>query len=1014
MKGHLAFVLFSCFIVKIACGQEAGFDPKDPIRNISLAQWTAEDGLSSNNLTHVFQDSKGLLWITSFNGVMMYDGERVEIYDINNLDLLETDGFYTVTEDDNGVIYLGSQGSGLIKYFNGTFSKVESRSGHLPKSIPSLLVSQTGALYIGSNNQGLYKLTDNDVEWIDIPSLNKSTISSIKEDSEGRIWVATEGQGLFCLRNDKLENHLSTNEGLHDNYIESLACTSDGLLMIASTKGLQYIDGNSLLISIDELSDVYINYLFVDEWNSVWAGTENGLARWSGELNKVDWVYGKKGLDLVRLSSIMIDRENSLWLTSSRIGLVRLKESRLTNLMEPDISSNRINILHESWDGNLYIGTDQNQLDIYRDGNYDRIKITTDLAGNGVRDIYHDKDGTFWLATYVGVIHKDGEKETLYSTANGMPANNFRLVLKDKKGFFWFGSRSGGLVKFKDGVVHEIFDNENKLESNFILSIAESSNGNLLIGTHSGGISVLDSSGEVSTYHLKEDDAGVLLFNIDLMSDSTALVTANVGLLYFDGSHLVPVKLTSDRRSKTFFDLVDDGKNNFWVTTNLGILQIDKSDWDSYMSNQIEELPYIVLDENSGMNNKECTGATRSLLTTQGKVMVPTLGGVCEISPNNLRVDNSPPEVLIRSVLVDDEELPIQNEFTVIEPGALRYIFEFAVISYTAPERNQFRYKLEGFEKEWSSSDYSGRVEYTNLPPGKYTFKVVGANESNIWNTNPTTFSFRVKPFFYQTIWFYLLILALMIGIFLIIYKWRISFINRQNVELKKVNAELDRFVYSASHEIRSPLSSILGLINLARLGEPNKQAEYFDHIEKSVNRLDDFIHDIVDYSRNARLGIEIEEVDFETMISNILEDISHTENFERIHHEVSYSLENTFYSDPKRLKIVLSNIITNAFKHHQPDRVDHPSVSIEVSGNKQEAQIVVQDNGPGIEKNHVPKVFKMFYRATTRSEGSGLGLYIVEETLNKLQGSIDVKSKLGEGSTFKISVRNLKTLFEK
>ncbi|MEP3389650.1 MAG: two-component regulator propeller domain-containing protein, partial [Reichenbachiella sp.] len=146
MKGHLAFVLFSFFIVKIACGQEAGFDPKDPIRNISLAQWTAEDGLSSNNLTHVFQDSKGLLWITSFNGVMMYDGERVEIYDINNLDLLETDGFYTVTEDDNGVIYLGSQGSGLIKYFNGTFSKVESRSGHLPKSIPSLLVSQTGAL----------------------------------------------------------------------------------------------------------------------------------------------------------------------------------------------------------------------------------------------------------------------------------------------------------------------------------------------------------------------------------------------------------------------------------------------------------------------------------------------------------------------------------------------------------------------------------------------------------------------------------------------------------------------------------------------------------------------------------------------------------------------------------------------------------------------------------------------------------------------------------------------------
>ncbi|WP_422358785.1 two-component regulator propeller domain-containing protein [Reichenbachiella sp.] len=1014
MRGLLVFVLFSFCTAEVGLGQIAGFDPKDPIQNISLAQWTAEDGLSSNNLTHVFQDSKGLLWITSFNGVMIFDGERVEIYDINNLDLLETDGFYTVVEDSNGVVYLGSQGSGVIKYTNGVFSKVESKSGYLPKSVPSLLVSQTGALYIGSNNQGLFKLKDKKAEWIDIPILNKGTISSIKEDDQGRIWVATEGQGLFCLKNDKLERHISTQDGLHDDYVESLACTGEGLLMIATTKGLQYIDGSGSVVSIKELTNIYINYLLVDQWNSVWAGAESGLARWSNKTDKVDWVRGKQGIDLVRLSSIIKDRENSLWLTSSRMGLMRLKESRLSNLTEPDLSSDRINILHESWDGNLYIGTDQNQLDVYKDGAYGRINIQTDLGGNGIRDIYYDEDGSFWLATYVGIIHKEGLSETVYSTANGMPANNFRIVLKDQAGYFWFGSRSGGLVKFKDGRVHEVFDNENKLESNFILSVQESSDGSLYIGTHSGGMSILKPSGEVSTFHLKEDDAGVLLFNIDLMADHTAMVTANVGLLHFDGTKLKQVNLASDRRSKTYFDLVDDGKDNFWITTNLGILQIAKSDWESYKKNQIQQLPYVILDENSGMNNKECTGATRSLLTSQGKVMVPTLGGVCEISPSNLQFDNSPPDVLIRNILVDDEVLSVGSEFAEIEAGALRYIFEFAVISYTAPERNQFRYKLEGLEKDWSSPDYSGRVEYTNLPPGKYTFKVIGANESNVWNTNPTSFSFRVKPFFYQTIWFYLLVLALMIGLFLVIYKWRIAFINRQNVELKKVNAELDRFVYSASHEIRSPLSSILGLIQLARVGEPDQQGEYFDHIEKSVNRLDEFIHDIVDYSRNARLGIEIEEVDFNTMIANILEDISHTKNFHAIEHDVNYSLDGKFYSDPRRFKVVLSNIITNAFKHHQPDKTNKPYVSIDVLGDKQQVQITVKDNGPGIENKHVSKVFKMFYRATTRSEGSGLGLYIVEETLAKLQGAIDVKTELGKGSTFKITARNLKTLHEK
>lgn len=1014
MRKLFVFVLFSFCTVEAACGQVAGFNPQDPIQNISLAQWTAEDGLSSNNLTHVFQDSKGLLWITSFNGVMIFDGERVEVYDINNLDLLETDGFYTVVEDDDGVIYLGSQGSGVIKYIDGVFSKVESHSGYLPKSVPSLLVSESGALYIGSNNQGIFKLENGNVEWVDVPTLNKSTISSIKEDDRGRVWVATEGKGLFCLKNNELVRHISTQDGLHDNYVESLVCTNDGLLMIATTKGLQYIDGSGDVISINELRNVYINYLIVDEWNSVWAGAEGGLARWSNKTNRVDWVRGKQGIDLVRISSIIKDRENSLWLTSSRMGLMRLKESRLSNLTEPELSSDRINIIHESWDGNLYIGTDQNQLDVYKDDENSKIDIQTDLGGNGVRDIYHDPDGSFWLATYVGMIHKDGSDETVYSTANGMPANNFRVVLKDQQGYFWFGSRSGGLVKFKDGKIHEIFDYENKLESNFILSIQESSDGNLYIGTHSGGLSILNPSGEVSTFHLKEDDAGVLLFNIDLMSDQTAMITANVGLLHFDGSTLRQVNLASDRRSKTYFDIVDDGNQNFWITTNLGVLQVAKSDWNSYKRNQIDAIPYVVLDENSGMNNKECTGATRSLLTSKGKVMVPTLGGVCVISPSTLQPSTSPPDVLIRNVIVDEEELAIENDNTEVAAGALRFIFEFAVISYSAPERNQFRYKLEGFEKDWSSADYTGRVEYTNLPPGKYNFKVIGANESNVWNTNPSNFSFSVKPFFYQTVWFYLLILALMIGVFLIIYKWRISFINRQNVELRKVNAELDRFVYSASHEIRSPLSSILGLIQLARVGEQDKQAAYFDHIEKSVNRLDEFIHDIVDYSRNARLGIEVELVDFKVMIDNILEDISHTKNFSAIKCSVEYSLNEEFYSDAKRLKIVLSNIITNAFKHHRPDRVEEPNVSIEVLVNKQDVQIMVRDNGPGIEDKHVSEVFKMFYRATTRSEGSGLGLYIVEETLVKLQGSIDVKSELGKGTSFKISAKNLKAFHEK
>lgn len=1014
MRIIIVFLLVNFNIHNDSQAQERGFDPNSGVQNISISQWTSEDGLSSNNITSVFQDSKGLIWITSFNGIMIFDGERIEVYDINNLEALETDGFYTIVEDDLGVIFFGSQGSGLVKYENGKFETVNPQGDVLPKSIPSLFISNSGILYLGSNTNGLYGIKEGSAFKVDVPELNQSTITSVVEDRENRLWVATEGSGLFCLINGKLHGQYTIESGLLDNHIKNLAYTNAGWVMIATTKGLQYINPSGELKTVESLLGVYINYLYIDGWNSVWVGTEVGLARWNQKLNKTDWLYSKREIDLVRLSAIIKDKENNIWLSSSRTGLIRLKESMLSNMTKPHLSSDRVNIVHESWDGNLYIGTDQNQIDVRSKGKHSIIRLSTDLRGNGIRDIYHDPDGSFWLATYIGVVHKDKNKEIVYSTDSGMPANNFRTVLKDSQGYFWFGSRSGGLVKFSDGEVVEVYNNENKLESNFVLSVTESANGSILVGTHSGGMTIFDPFGQAKTYHLKDDDSGVLLFNIDMTSDSTALVTANVGLLNFDGINLEQIRLVSDRRSKTYFDLVNDQIGSLWVTTNLGIMQITKSNWDQYLEGTIEQLPYHLLDENNGMNSRECTGATRSTLSKNGNVLIPTLGGVCEVNPRRLKQNDLVPDVRVRNILVDNKKFDPIDKMVSIEAGALRYVFEFAVLSYTAPERNQFRYMLEGFDKTWSLPVYEGRVEYTNLRPGKYTFRVIGANENNTWNTKGASYTFKVRPFFYQTFWFYLLILLLVVVIFLIIYQWRISFINKQNIELRKVNAELDRFVYSASHEIRSPLSSILGLVNLAKVADSDKRVEYFDHIEKSVNRLDEFIHDIVDYSRNARLGIEIKEVDFETMISNIIDDISHTDNFNKIKCNIENNQSKVFYSDPKRIKVVLSNIITNAFKHHRPDQVDQPFVSIIISDTKSNIDIQVDDNGPGIDKKHQDKVFDMFYRATTSSEGSGLGLYIVEETLEKLQGSIHVDSNPKKGSSFTVRLRNLKTSHKK
>lgn len=299
-------------------------------------------------------------------------------------------------------------------------------------------------------------------------------------------------------------------------------------------------------------------------------------------------------------------------------------------------------------------------------------------------------------------------------------------------------------------------------------------------------------------------------------------------------------------------------------------------------------------------------------------------------------------------------------------------------------------------------------MEYTNLPPGDYTFQVIGSNDNNKWNQKGASLSFSVEPFFYQTVWFYLVLVLLSIGLLYALYKWRISIVRQQNEALKKVNVELDRFVYSASHDLRSPLSSILGLINVARQDASGDKMAYMNMIEKSVLKLDSFISDIIDFSRNARLEIVTEQIDFNTLLKDVFDDLLFLENYKKIERIISIHSTKIFHGDKKRLRVILSNILANAIKHHYPEQRDKPSIEIEIVDTINGILIRIKDNGPGIEQKYLKDIFKMFFRATSRTSGSGLGLYIVQETVVKLNGTIDVLSKLGEGTTFTVKIPNV------
>jgi signal transduction histidine kinase len=235
--------------------------------------------------------------------------------------------------------------------------------------------------------------------------------------------------------------------------------------------------------------------------------------------------------------------------------------------------------------------------------------------------------------------------------------------------------------------------------------------------------------------------------------------------------------------------------------------------------------------------------------------------------------------------------------------------------------------------------------------------------------------------------------------------------LRRQNEELVKINKELDSFVYSVSHNLRAPLMSVLGLINLVQIENKKTDShllQYFAMMQQSIHKLDDTLKEILDYSRNARSELNIEQADFKKLIEDSFERMKYMEGSEHIEKSVEFVNEAPLYSDPYRILVIINNLVSNAIKYR--DVLKSPSIiHIQVNVTEADVSLVFTDNGIGIAPEYINKIFDMFFRATERSEGAGLGLYIVRETVEKLHGKISVESTLGEGTTFHLKLPNLR-----
>ncbi len=1004
------FIFITIFVLSVNVSQanpvKRGIHPDNQIKDLTVSRWTGEEGLISNNITSVSQSKDGYIWITSFNGIQRFDGVRFDLFDKDKLSFLNSNGFYGFYEDKIHNLWFASQASGIIRYSENQFQKV-GKDSNLSLSVRCIFIDDEGNVWAGSNNKGVYIKEDSVFRKIKESKLDYINIMDIIQDEDGVIWIATAGNGIAKYQNGKIE-FVTIKEGLNHNSVNKLFLMENGDILAGTQFGVNVITREGIN-SISETEGLEINDILTDDYGTIWLGAEQGLARYNIDLGIFEVYTQREGLPSSQISSICFDHENGLWVSTKKAGLLRFSQSFFKNITQQDgLSSNNVNIIVEHASG-FYVGTDDGTVntisnDKIRQNTFKNIKYNV-----GIRDIAFGDKGEMWVASYLGLLKIKGDTEKLITFVDeGIPKNDIRRIFKSKDGTLWLGTKSGGVIHMINDEEFKTFDSSGKLKSNYILSIEEDSLGNIYVGTHSGGLSVIKADGGVETYFINEDrSSGILIFNIYIEDTNNIWLSTNVGIYHFVSGTFSKIEFESDFQAETFFDLVDY-KGTVWLSSNIGLLRTSMVELHASLKDPGYKPDPELFDHYDGMANHECTGATRMTLASDGRLWVPTLGGVAIIRTEDIIREKKKPNIYITGFMTDFDTVDINNPHPVISPGYMRYTFTYTALSYVAPPKVKFRYRLKDIDKDWIDAGNSRETYYTNLPYGIYTFEVQAKNNSGEWGDKIASISFKVKPYFYKTVWFYMLVI-LFIGILLMgAFAWRLRNIKKINHQLVKVNESLDRFVYSASHDLRAPLSSVQGLVDIARMEKSvDQKDDYLDMIKTSVKKLDSFIKDIIDYSRNQRIELKVEGIDIEQQAWNVFEELKYMDKDNRISVDVTSNEKRNFYTDGRRVDVILKNLVSNSYRYHM--RVPEPFIKVNIHYQNNYAEISVIDNGKGIQADHIEHIFKMFYRAEDGNKGSGLGLYIVKETIDKLNGTIDVESKRGEGATFTVRIPSLK-----
>lgn len=951
-------------------------DPDDP------------NSLGSNFVVSLFVDHEGVIWAGSEdNGLTRYNPENDTFfrfrYNKDDPNSISGNQINAIEEDDQGNLWIGVRGGGLNLYDRNSkrfisYKLHESQANNSPRT----LFPKDNGLWIGSN-KGLYSLTYVDgrykIESITVPeepelsaSLSQATVLSLLEDQKGNLWIGTENDGLYILdaRQTSLVHYVHAREnerGISGNSIWSLFQDKSGVIWIGTY--------NNGLDKIDPLHTVIRQY------------RQNPMQR-----NTV-------GYDLV--SSFVEEGDNGLWIGTDGGGLNFLdyKTGKMELFREGtgprDIAGDAVLSLLKHSNEDLWVASWEGGVSILRKGTQQFDKILYDpedpnsLSGSHAFFLMEDSRGNMWISIFrdgINIYNKEGQllKRLFYSQDDPVSISNqkIRSMLETEPGTIWLGTEGSGLDRIKVDENYNIVSKDN-FSSNFkrfgnlshdvITNIHQSPNEDLWFATFGGGLSVL-RAGDTEFVNLTQSDG----------------LSSNIVL-----------------------SIEEDENGYIWLGTADGLCRISP------------DMDIMRFDQDDGIKSVEFTKSA-SLISRTGELYFGSNKGYFKFHPTDIKRNEAIPEVVLTGFQVTGREDMNFTKMSSLDDAfpdnkiELKYnendfSFQFSVLNFSQPNKNQYAYMLKGYDDDWITSEDGRNITYTNVLPGTYTFMAKGSNNDDVWNEDGARITVIVRrPWFFSN----LAVLAYLLFFLFLLFLFRRGIINRERLKnqlqtehgqltrMQDMNKLKSRFFANISHEFRTPLTLIMGplksLIAGTYKGDPVSQ---YRIMSRNAERLLRLINQILDLSRLESGAVKLKASKLD--IVKFLKPIAHafTSYAERqfIDYKCTFPEEAVeIYFEPDKIEKVVINLLSNAFKFTP----EFKKIEVEVQDTPSAIKIMVRDAGIGIPADQLDYIFDRFYQIDNGDKkGSGIGLALTKEVIDLHKGKIEVESQSGKGTTFTVSL---------